>query len=134
MVLRMLDLPEALQRHFVEQLADATTAGRLAQANQDCKELLRRRLEALKEERRLAAEQAAQARRQRKNNAILSCFEPLEEGSVVYRCIIHHTFTSSTPCSRTLRVPQERRKLPILLNHIMHAHPAEYGIITALLG
>ena len=41
MVLRMLDLPEALQQHFVEQLADATTAGRLAQANQDCKELLR---------------------------------------------------------------------------------------------
>ena len=34
MVLPLLELPEALQQHFAEQVPDAMTAGRLAQASQ----------------------------------------------------------------------------------------------------
>ena len=50
-----------------------STAGRLARASQVCKELLQARLAELKEQRSLAAEQAAQALRDRKRDLILSC-------------------------------------------------------------
>ena len=72
MVLPLLDLPEALQQEVAEKVPNATTVGRLAQASQLCKRLLQARLAALKEQRRLA-EQAAQARRDRKRNTTLSC-------------------------------------------------------------
>ena len=97
MVLPLLELPEVLQQHFAEQVPEAMTAGRLAQVSQACKGLLQARLEALKEERRRAIEQAAQGLH-RKRELILSCFEPLEEGAIVYRCIAHHTAMGGTPC------------------------------------
>ena len=136
MVLPLLGLPEALQLHVAEQVPDAATVGPLAQTSRACRELLQARLEKVKEKRRLAAEQAAKARRDRKREAIMSCFEPLEEGAVVYRCIIHHTFMGFTPCRCTLKVQLDRMKLSIMHNcnnHIKRAHPVEYGIMTALL-
>ena len=39
MVMPLLELLEALQQNFAEQLSDATTAGRLAQASQFCNEV-----------------------------------------------------------------------------------------------
>ena len=132
----MLELPEALQQHLADRVPDAMTAGRLAQASQACRKLLQPRLHVLTEERRLAAEQAAQAaqaRRDRKREVILSCFEPLEEGAIVYRCIIHQTAMGATPCRCTLRFqPSLRNMIPVMLNHIRHAHPAQYGIMSVL--
>ena len=84
MVLSLLELPPELQALFVLRLADVATAGRLARASHTCKELLQARLEVLKEQRRLAAQQAAQARLERKRAMIISCFEPLEEGAIVF--------------------------------------------------
>ena len=110
-----------------------STAGRLAQASQVCKELLQARLAELKEQRSLAAEQAAQALRDRKRDLILSCFEPLEEGAIVYRCIIHHQTWGTTPCRSTLKVPYERVKLPLMLRHLQTVHPTEYGIMSSCL-
>lgn len=133
MVLRFPDLPDALQHYFVEQLCNKTTAGRLAQASQACKLLLLERLEALKEKRRLLAEQRAQARRDQKRELILSCFEPLEEGAIVYRCIIHRAAMGATPCRCTLRIqPALRNKLAVMCNHLKHAHPAQYGIMAVM--
>ena len=43
MVLSLLELPPELQALFVLRLADAATAGRLAQASHTCKELLEQR-------------------------------------------------------------------------------------------
>ena len=106
MVLPLQQLPEALQQHFAEQLPDATTAGRLAQVSQGFKLLLQPRLAALKEAaRRLADKQAAQAL-ERKRQMVMSCFEPLEEGALVYRCIVHRT-AGTTPCHGSLKVSRE---------------------------
>ena len=132
MVLRFPDLPDALQHYFVTQLSNETTAGRLAQASQACKLLLQVSLEALKEKRRLLAEQRAQARRDQKHDLILSCFEPLEEGAIVYRCIIHRAAMGATPCRCTLRITPGRNKLAVMRNHLQYAHPAQYGIMAVM--
>ena len=132
MVLSLLELPPELQALFVLRLADVATAGRLARASHTCKELLQARLEVLKEQRRLAAQQAAQARLERKRAMIISCFEPLEEGAIVFRCITHRQAWGTTPCRCTLKIPHDRLKLSSMLNHIKNRHPTEYGIMSVL--
>ena len=98
MVLPLLEVPTAVEFCVAAVRRHDSTAGRLAQASQVCKELLQARLAELKEQRSLAAVQAAQALRDRKRDLILSCSEPLEEGAIVYRCIIHHQAWGTTPC------------------------------------
>ena len=134
MVIPLLELPEALQPNFASCPTPPTTAGRLAQASQFCKELLQARLAELKEQHRLAAEQVAQARRDRKFDLILSCFEPLEEGAIVFRCITHSLACGTTPCRCSLKVPHDRLKLSLMLNHIKTRHPTEYSIVSLMFG
>jgi hypothetical protein len=130
MVLLLMELPDGLQQLFAELMSDAATVGRLAQASQACKELLQPRLEALKQAQRLAAAEAAQARGNQKREAIMACFEPLEEGAIVYRCIIHQGAMGTTPCRQTLKVTHN--KLGYMLNHIKRFHPAQYGVMSVL--
>ena len=133
MVLPLQQLPEALQQHLAEQLPDATTAGRLAQVSQGFKLLLQPRLAALNEAaRRLADKQAAQAL-ERKRQMVISCFGPLEEGAIVYRCIVHRTARGTTPCHGSLKVSRGNCIDMAMLRHIKHAHPMLYGLINALI-
>ena len=128
----MLELPEALQQHFAEQVPDAMTAGRLAQASQACKLLLQPRLGAIAEARRLAAEEAAKARRNRKRDLILSCFEQaVDHGDNLYRCTTH-AHTDATPCHCVLKLRNGDSGLSRFLNHLKQMHPAQYGIMTVL--
>ena len=109
-----------------------STAGRLAQASQVCKELLQARLAELKEQRSLAAEQAAQALRDRKCDLILSCCNMLRTARRGrHRLPLYHPspdMWGTTPCRSTLKVPYERVKLPLMLRHLQTVHPTEYGI------
>ena len=85
MVLPLHTLPADVQELFARLLADATTAGRLAQASRACQQLLLQRLIDLSEERRLAAQAQMEARRQRKRAAVIQCFEAID-GGAFYRC------------------------------------------------
>ena len=78
MVLPLHTLPADVQELFARLLADATTAGRLAQASRACQQLLLQRLIDLCEERRLAAQAQMEARRQRKRAAVIQCFEAID--------------------------------------------------------
>jgi len=122
MVLPLLELPEVLQQHFVKQLADVTTAGRLAQANQDCKELLRQRLEALKE-----------ARREAKRATILGLFELRCAGQVGHQKVEHYkcnagaTESGQCPCGKILVVcPTEPLRCCRLMSHLEFYHPGRH--------
>ena len=85
MVLPLLTLPAELQALFVVLLADAATAGRLAQASHACKALLKQRLVALHEEHRLAAQARMYAIRNRKRIAVMKLFEKVD-GGALHRC------------------------------------------------
>ena len=85
MALPLLTLPDELQAHFALLLVDATTAGRLAQANRACQRMLLQRLVQLREERRLRQQAQMAAMRQRKRAAVLECFEAID-GGAFYRC------------------------------------------------
>ena len=127
MVLPLLELPPELQALFVLRLADAAIAGRLAQTSKYCKELLKQRLAALREERRLAAQAQMEARRQRKQAALLEFFEAVD-GGPFHRCKAH-VLAMGTPCGKQLRVPRSG-SLQVFFSHLQRFHSAEY---TALM-
>ena len=126
MVLPLLELLPELQALFVALLADAATAGRLAQANKHCKELLEQRLAALQEERRLAKQAHEEARRQRKRAALLQFFEEVD-GGAAYDCKAH-IMAGGTPCGRRLR-PARNGSLNVLMRHLECYHSHEYGVL-----
>ena len=98
MVLPLLSLPAELQSIFVVPrgnrnqaagpcpfyhplvvlLVDVVTAGRLARACSECKELLVERLLELRKERRAAEQARNEEQRTQKRNAILGCFENID--------------------------------------------------------
>ena len=61
-----------------------------------------RSTEAEQERHRLAEEEASAWRSQQREaeQAVMACFKPLEEGAMVYRCIIHNQRISATPVLR----------------------------------
>jgi hypothetical protein len=126
MVLPLHTLPADVQELFARLLADATTAGRLAQASRACQQLLLQRLIDLCEERRLAAQAQMEARRQRKRAAVIQCFEAID-GGAFYRCKAHNV-AFGTLCGKQLRAPRSG-SLQVLMSHMQHKHPAEYGAL-----
>ena len=130
MALPLLTLPDELQAHFALLLVDATTAGRLAQANRACQRLLLQRLVQLREERRLRQQAQMAAMRQRKRAAVLECFEAID-GGAFYHCKAH-TVAFGTPCGKQLRAPRSG-SLSLLMRHLQHYHPAEYGALMLIL-
>lgn len=127
MVLPVLELMPELQALFVLRLADAATAGRLAQTSKYWKELLEQRLAALREERRLAAQAQMEAQRQQKRAALLEFFEAVD-GGPIHRCKAH-VLAMGTPCGRQLRMPNSG-SLIVFMSHLQRFHSAEY---TALM-
>ena len=111
----LLELPEALQQCFAEQVPDATTAGRVAQASHVRGSRCCCSHSSKRSRRRAALQQSQskqpnrQSRRSRKREMILSCFEQLEEGAMVYRCIIHQQAMDSTLCRCIMRAPACRK-------------------------
>ena len=126
MVLPLLTLPAELQALFVVLLADAATAGRLAQASHACKALLQQRLVALHEEHRLAAQARMYAIRNRKRIAVMKLFEKVD-GGALHRCKSHNV-AFGTPCGRLLRVPRSG-SLQVLMKHLQQFHAAEYSAL-----
>ena len=77
------------------------------------------------------AEQAQkEARRERKQAAVLNLFEAVD-GGPFYVCKAH-TLTSGTPCGRQLRVPSSGSSR-VLTSHLQRYHPGEYGVLMMLL-
>jgi hypothetical protein len=128
MVLPLLELVPELQAHFVLLLADAATAGRLAQTSHACKLLLQQRLVELHDERRLAARAQLQAQRQRKHTALLQFFEAVDGGA--YHTCKAHAMDGGTPCGKRLRASSSlattNRRLML---HLRDCHATEYGML-----
>ena len=130
MVLPLLALPGELQALFALLLADATTAGRLAQASRSCKELLRQRLVDLRQERRLAEQARMEAQRRRKHAAVLEHFEAID-GGAFYECKAH-SMAGGTPCGQRLHVPRSGSVM-VLMKHMQCYHSAEYSALMLTL-
>ena len=113
MVLPLLSLPAELQSLFVVLLVDVVTAGRLAQACSECKELLVERLLELRKERRAAEQARNEEQRTRKRNAILGCFENID-GGAYYQC-------KDPRCMCRLRATRGR-DMQVLLAHLKRKH------------
>jgi len=128
MVLPLLELVPELQAHFMLLLADAATAGRLAQTSHACNLLLQQRLVELREE-RLAARAQLQAQRQRKHTALLQFFEAVD-GGAYHKCKAH-AMAGGTPCGKRLRASSSlattNRRLVL---HLRDCHAPEYGMLT----
>lgn len=129
MVLPLLALPAELQALFVVLLADAATAGRLAQASQSCKELLQQRLATLREEFRLQQQARMAAYSNQRRAALLQFFRP-GEGGATFVCNAH-AMAGGTPCGMRLRA---RGSLSVLFNHLRNYHSAEYTSLMLMLG
>ena len=131
MVLPILLLPAELQALFVLVLADERTAGRLAQASHECKQLLPQQcLVQIREAHRLAEKAQMEARRQRKRAVVLELFEAVDGGP--FHVCKANAMTGGTPCGKRLHVARSG-SLQVLMRHLASFHSAEYSALMLTL-